>query len=315
MHFLGLAGMPRRIPDYPDAFSGWNEVASFGSSISIVSLFVFFYLVHSATKAENLFFISLTSSHLNVQLLNTNNFDAPFAWQMGFQDPASQIMAGIIDLHNDIMYFLIVVLTFVCWMLGRTVVLCNAHQGTLGKACSIKHDTNLEIIWTLIPTLILVFIAIPSFVLLYAMEDSEDCVITVKVIGNQWFWTYSSEGTHWNTEQFDSYMLPAADVVDSYSYNTSLTSVDRKPSITPFRLLAVDWRIVLPSDIPIQFLITSSDVLHSFAVPSLGLKLDACPGRINQVNVTMTRKSIFFGQCSEICGINHAFMPIVIESI
>jgi cytochrome c oxidase subunit 2 len=164
------------------------------------------------------------------------------------------------------------------------------------------HHTHLELIWTIIPTIILILVAIPSFALLYAVDELHNPKITMKVLGNQWYWSY----------EFSDYVVngPEDSVkIDSYM----ILEDDLKKG--QLRLLEVDERIFLPEHISIRVLVTSRDVLHSWAVPSLGVKMDACPGRLNQVGMFIRRRGVYFGQCSELCGINHAFMPIVIEAV
>ena len=161
----------------------------------------------------------------------------------------------------------------------------------------VQHNTILEIIWTLIPCFILLLIAIPSFSLLYAVEDLNIIESTIKVIGNQWYWSYEIP-TRVIDAKFDSVMIPEEDL-----------------KLGTLRLLEVDNRIFLPVETQIRMLVTSNDVLHSFAVPSLGVKIDACPGRLNQIAIWIQRMGVYYGQCSEICGINHAFMPIVVEAV
>jgi cytochrome c oxidase subunit 1 len=310
MHFLGLAGMPRRISDYPDAFSGWNAVASFGSIISVISALVFFFLVwkalreNPANKKRQFDYVWNTyhknkNSTMLTTLSNWEYKDAPKAWQMGFQDPASPVMEGIIDLHHDIMFFLIITLTFVMWMLLRILMFFTA--GAVSKRSFITHNTELEIIWTVIPTIVLIFISIPSFVLLYAIDDLKDPTFVLKVVGHQWYWHYEFPKMDTCIEPdiaWDSYMLSEEDLTES----------------RPYRLLEVDNRVSIPFHFKIRIIISSGDVLHSWAVPSLGVKMDACPGRLNQIGLFINRPGIFYGQCSEICGVNHSFMPIVIKT-
>ena len=317
MHFLGLAGMPRRIPDYPDAFAGWNQICSAGSFLSVFSTCLFFYLIFEMFVAEYViaknnpwkhypqevgFTVPQTlSAFFFVSQTNVNTFDAPEQWQMNFQDPATPIMEKIIDLHHDIQFFLIIIVIAVLWFLLRTVWLF--HEGnTETVRFAFDHHTSLELIWTIIPTIILIFIAIPSFALLYAVDELHNPKITIKALGNQWYWSYEfSDYIVQNSEdtlKIDSYMVLEDDLQKGQ-----------------FRLLEVDERIVLPEAISVRFLVTSRDVLHSWAIPSLGVKMDACPGRLNQVGVWIRRRGVYFGQCSELCGINHAFMPIVIEAV
>lgn len=154
----------------------------------------------------------------------------------------------------------------------------------------------IEIVWTLTPSIILTLIAIPSLRLLYLLDELINPSITVKAIGHQWNWTY--EYSDFRINEIDSYIIPVKSIENSI-----------------FRLLDVDNRISLPINIKIRILVTSSDVIHSWTVPSLGVKIDGTPGRINQTNFLMNKPGLFFGQCSEICGANHRFIPIVIERI
>ena len=311
MHFLGLAGMPRRIPDYPDAFAGWNFVCSVGSFLSVLSTCLFLFIIYEAFTSQNIIEIHLphntpkvsSSVKLSTSLftLFTVQFDAPEKWQMNFQDPASPIMEKIIDLHHDIQFFLIIIVITVLWLLLRAIYLFRTENTTTSRFL-FSHHTQLELIWTIIPTFILVFIAIPSFALLYAIDELHNPQITLKVIGNQWYWSYEFsdyivEGPE-DTIKIDSYMILEEDLAKGQ-----------------LRLLEVDERILLPERVSIRILITSRDVIHSWAVPSLGIKMDACPGRLNQVSLFIRRTGVYFGQCSELCGINHAFMPIVIEGV
>ena len=225
--------------------------------------------------------------------------DAPENWQIGFQDPATPIMQGIIDLHHDIFFFMLVILIFVLWMLART--LYHFHQKRNPVPEKILHGTTIEIAWTVTPSLILVLIAIPSFALLYSMDEVVDPAVTIKAIGHQWYWSYEySDYNQSDTEGllFDSYMIPEDEL-----------------ELGQLRLLDVDNRVVVPVNTHIRMIITSADVLHSWAVPSLGVKTDAVPGRLNQSPIFIKREGVFYGQCSELCGANHAFMPIVVEAV
>jgi cytochrome c oxidase subunit 2 len=164
------------------------------------------------------------------------------------------------------------------------------------------HSSQLEIVWTIIPAIILLLIAVPSFALLYSLDEVIDPAVTLKVIGHQWYWSYeySDYATLEGGESlnFDSYMVSTNDL-----------------TLGTYRLLEVDNRVVLPITTHIRVLITAADVLHSWAVPSFGIKLDACPGRLSQTSLFIKREGVYYGQCSEICGINHGFMPIVVEGV
>lgn len=225
--------------------------------------------------------------------------DAPEPWQLGFQDPATPVMQGLIDLHHDVVFFMIVILVFVLWMLTRTLYHFNHSRNPLPE--KIIHGTTIEIIWTIAPSLILVCIAIPSFALLYSLDEIVDPAVTIKAIGHQWYWSYEYSDYSQSDDQniaFDSYMIPDDDL-----------------ELGQLRLLEVDNRVVVPVNTHIRMIITAADVLHSWAVPSLGVKCDAIPGRLNQIPVFIKREGVFYGQCSELCGANHAFMPIVVEAV
>jgi cytochrome c oxidase subunit 2 len=209
-------------------------------------------------------------------------------------------MEGIINFHNHIMIFLTVIVVLVAWLMGRAIVLFeeNVHPTPI----KFTHSTPLEVFWTVVPAIVLLFIAIPSFALLYSMDELIDPTITLKAVGHQWYWSYefSDYATLEGGESlnYDSYMIPEEDLTGGN-----------------LRLLEVDNRVVLPIQTHIRVLVTSADVLHSWAVPSFGVKVDACPGRLNQTSVFIKREGTYFGQCSEICGVNHGFMPIVVEAV
>jgi len=243
--------------------------------------------------------ISLTL--LGLLALNTPVYcDFAQAGQFLFQDPATPMMEGIINLHHDLLFLLIAIAVFVLWMIIR--VLCQFNATANPKPSKIVQHTVLEVVWTIIPTFFLMFIALPTFALIYAMDEVVSPGVTVKVIGHQWYWSYeySDLTTPDNKDGivFDSYMVPEEDLVKG-----------------ELRLLEVDRRVVLPIETHIRLLITSADVLHCWTVPSLGVKIDACPGRLNQISLFIKRSGVFYGQCSEICGINHGFMPIVVEGV
>nr|ULQ69062.1 cytochrome c oxidase subunit 2 [Centrolepis aristata] len=219
---------------------------------------------------------------------------------MGFQDPATPVMNGIIDLHHDLFFFLVVILVFVLWMLVRASYRFREEANPIPER--IVHGTFLEIVWTIFPSVVLLFIAIPSFALLYSMDEVDvDPAMTLKAIGHQWYWTYEYSDYCNSDDQaltFDSYMLADDDL-----------------ELGQLRLLEVDNRVIVPVKTHLRMILTSADVLHSWAVPSLGVKCDAVPGRLNQTPIFLQREGVFYGQCSEICGTNHAFMPIVVEGV
>jgi len=223
--------------------------------------------------------------------------DAALPYQRGFQDPATPVAEGIIRFHHDLMFIMVVVSVFVGWMLGRIIYHFDHTKNPV--ADTNVHGTVIEIIWTLVPAMILVGIALPSFALLYSVDEAVDPALTIKIIGHQWYWSY--EYSDYTTEEgksieFDSYMLPDDERVQGQ-----------------LRLLEVDNRVAMPVETHVRRVITAADVLHCWTIPSFGVKLDACPGRLNQVSLFVTRPGVFMGQCSEICGVNHGFMPIAVE--
>lgn len=244
-------------------------------------------------------------------------------WQLGFQTPASPTMEGIISFHDDLMVFLSFILGFVMYVLW--VCLSHFKSKGNGESARIVHASLLEIIWTVLPAIILIIIAIPSFSLLYSIDEEViDSFTTLKVIGHQWYWSYfwvtpnlsknfdlvykeNNSEEVWDqwSSFFDSYMLSDEELGDLLNKKKK-----RETVITPYRLLTVDNFLYLPIQKNIRVLISSSDVLHSWAVPSLGVKVDACPGRLNRTSIYLKKPGIFYGQCSEICGVNHGFMPI-----
>jgi len=225
------------------------------------------------------------------------------AWQLGFQNPATPLMEGIINFHNHIMFFMVGIGVFVIWLLGRCLILYDENVNN-AKIDNFTHATLVEIVWTIVPALILVVIAVPSFALLYSMDEMLDPAVTLKVVGHQWYWSYEYSDYEHISENalninFDSYMVQEADLLGGGN----------------FRLLEVDNRVILPVKTHIRVLVTAADVLHSWAVPAFGVKVDACPGRLNQTTLFIKKTGVFYGQCSELCGTNHGFMPICVEAV
>jgi cytochrome c oxidase subunit 2 len=226
--------------------------------------------------------------------------DAPEPWQIGFQDGASPAVEGITELHSSIFFYLVVILIGVVWMMGSIMVNFSSKNAAIVYKYA-NHGTLIELIWTITPALILIAIAFPSFKLLYLMDEVFSPALTIKVVGHQWYWTYQySDFVNDDGEsiEFDSYMVPESDLEDGQ-----------------LRLLDVDNRVVVPVDTHIRFVVTGADVIHDFAVPSLGLKIDCTPGRLNQTSVLVQREGTYYGQCSELCGVYHAFMPICVEAV
>nr|NP_443453.1 cytochrome c oxidase subunit II [Stephanolepis cirrhifer]YP_010948249.1 cytochrome c oxidase subunit II [Stephanolepis hispida]WMI35342.1 cytochrome c oxidase subunit II [Stephanolepis hispida]WMI35446.1 cytochrome c oxidase subunit II [Stephanolepis hispida]BAB70459.1 cytochrome c oxidase subunit II [Stephanolepis cirrhifer] len=209
--------------------------------------------------------------------------------QLGLQDAASPLMEELLRFHDHalMIVFLISVLVLYIIVAMVTTKLTNKY---------ILDSQEIEIIWTILPAIVLILIAFPSIRILYMMDEINSPHLTIKAIGHQWYWSY--EYTDYEDLAFDSYMAPTQDLTPGQ-----------------FRLLEVDHRVVLPTESPVRVLVSSEDVIHSWAVPALGVKMDAVPGRLNQTAFTVSRTGLFFGQCSEICGANHSFMPIVVEAI
>ncbi len=220
--------------------------------------------------------------------------DEPKPWQMGFQDPASPIMAQIDDFHDMLLIIISLIALFVMALLGYVIVRFRASNNPTPS--KVTHNTAIEVIWTVVPVLILVVIAIPSFKLLYLEKVIPEAEMTVKAIGLQWYWTY--EYPDHGDITFDAYMVADADLKEGQP-----------------RLLATDNRLVLPVETNIRVLVTADDVIHAWAVPAFGVKIDAIPGRINETWVRIEREGTYYGQCSELCGINHGFMPIAVEAV
>lgn len=226
--------------------------------------------------------------------------DAPRPWGLYFQDSATPQMEGLVELHDNIMFYLVIILFGVAWIIFRAIRNYSNAKSYLSHKY-LNHGTLIELIWTITPALILILIAFPSFKLLYLMDEVSDPAMSVLAEGHQWYWSYqypdfldSDNGFI----EFDSYLVPESDLDDG-----------------ALRLLEVDNRVIIPELTHVRFIVTGADVIHSFACPALGIKCDAYPGRLNQVSVFINRQGTFYGQCSELCGILHSSMPIVIESV
>nr|QOE88764.1 cytochrome c oxidase subunit II [Odontotermes sp. TD116] len=206
---------------------------------------------------------------------------------LSLQDSASPIMEQLIFFHDHALMIMLMIITTVMY----TMISIMQNKQT---SRYILEGQMIETLWTIAPAIILVFIAMPSLRLLYLMDEVHNPTLTLKAVGHQWYWSY--EYSDFTKLEFDSYMT------QEQQENT-------------FRLLDTDNRIVLPVNSPTRMIVTAADVLHSWTVPSLGVKTDATPGRLNQVSFSISRPGILYGQCSEICGANHSFMPITIESV
>lgn len=217
-------------------------------------------------------------------------------WQLGFQEAASPVMEKLAWLHNDVLMWIITGITvFVLALTAYIALRFNRRANPVPSKTA--HNTPLEIVWTIVPILILVVIAIPSLRTHYFMERiPEEEGITLKVTGRQWYWSY--EYPDFGNFGFDSYMVKDEDL---------------KPG--QVRLLDVDNRVVVPVNVPVRVQLTGADVIHSWAMPAMGVKKDAMPGRLNETWFTPTKTGVFYGQCSELCGVGHGFMPIALEVV
>nr|AQP28313.1 cytochrome c oxidase subunit 2 [Bulbitermes sp. A TB-2017] len=209
--------------------------------------------------------------------------------KLTLQDSASPVMEQLIFFHDHALMIMLMIITAVFY----TMIMIIQNKQT---SRFMLEGQMVETLWTIAPAIILVFIAIPSLRLLYLMDEIHNPLMTLKTVGHQWYWSY--EYSDFTKLEFDSYMVQQED-----------------QPINTFRLLDTDNRVVLPMNSPIRIIVTAADVLHSWTVPSLGVKTDATPGRLNQMSFSINRPGLLYGQCSEICGANHSFMPIVIESV
>jgi cytochrome c oxidase subunit II len=218
----------------------------------------------------------------------------PTPWQLGLQDAASPIMADIISFHTFLLWVITAITVFVLALLLIIMIRFNARANPTPSRTT--HNTPLEVVWTIVPVIILVLIAIPSFRLLFTELDVPTPDLTVKATGKQWYWSYAYPDN--GNFEFDSLIVADKDL---------------KPG--DLRLLTVDNELVVPVNKVVHVLVTGADVIHSFAVPSFGLKIDAVPGRINETWFKATMTGVFHGQCSQLCGKDHSFMPITVRVV
>lgn len=218
----------------------------------------------------------------------------PHNWQVWHQTPASPVMEMMNSFHHMLLWIMVGIVGLVMVLLGIVIVRFNAKRNPVPSRTS--HNTLIEVIWTVVPVIILVVIAVPSFRLLYFLDRTGQADMTLKVTGRQWYWDY--EYPDQGGFSFSSIMIPVEEI---------------KPGQR--RLLEVDNRVVLPVNSNIRVLITAGDVIHSWALPTSGIKDDAVPGRVNETWLRIDKEGVYYGQCSEICGTNHGYMPIAVEVV
>ncbi|WP_448189086.1 cytochrome c oxidase subunit II [Azospirillum sp. sgz301742] len=219
---------------------------------------------------------------------------APQPWEMGLQPAASPVKHALDDFHNLLLVIITAITLLVLALLVTVAVRFNAKRNPTPSSAS--HNTLLEVAWTVIPVIILVVIAVPSFRVLYMMEVTPQAEMTIKVTGRQWYWDY--EYPDQGGFAFSSYMIQDADLKEGQK-----------------RLLEVDNRVVVPVNTVVRVQVTAGDVIHSWAMPAFGVKKDAVPGRLNETWFKADKEGVYYGQCSEICGANHGFMPIAVEAV
>ena len=220
----------------------------------------------------------------------------PVDWQLGLQPAASSVAEHINSFHNLLLYIIFAIAIFVLLLLVWVIIRYNEKANP--EPAQFSHNVFIEVIWTVIPVIILIIIAIPSFKLLYYSDRVENPEMTLKVIGRQWYWDY--EYPDHGDIAFSSYMIADEDIDESKG---------------EVRLLSTDTKVVLPIDTTIEILIEAGDVLHSWTIPAFGVKMDAVPGRINSTWVRIDKPGVYYGQCSELCGKDHAYMPIEVHAV
>lgn len=246
-------------------------------------------------------------------------YDLPLFGQTTLQDPSTKVAMEIVRLNQTVNFYLILILSFVTWIafvgfLLSFFMLDNAEEDTvvfwktqIMSLLQRRDQTVLELVWTLVPAIVLVLLAIPSFTLLYQAEEKSIDYKSISVVGHQWYWEYFYPVPKTIKSNLTWYNNITS--IDTYVKLTALIADYRYDSLAP-RLIGTTETLVVPSFTPIKFFVTANDVIHSFAIPVAGLKMDAVPGRLNAITTVIERESIFHGACSELCGVNHGFMPI-----
>jgi cytochrome c oxidase subunit II len=248
-------------------------------------------------KSVSVFLLCFIAAFMAVCLLPfAAEASSELKWGVALTEAASPVKERMIEFHNMLLWIISGICLFVLLLLIYVIFRYNKHANSVPS--KVTHNVPLEIAWTIVPIIILIVIAVPSFKLLYYTDRVAEPEMTLKVIGYQWYWGY--EYPDQEISEFQAYMIPDADIDEEAGHK---------------RLLSTDYPVVLPVDTDIEFLITAADVLHSFAVPAFGVKTDAVPGRTNVAWVRITKPGTYYGQCSELCGANHAFMPIEVRAV
>lgn len=233
-----------------------------------------------------------------ISLFLTGQSTATFAsgaknWQLGFQEPATPVMEQIYNVHNIVLLIILGIAAVV--FLGLVYILFRFRESKNPIPSKCTHNTPLEVLWTVIPCLLLIIIAIPTFKTMYFMDKVEDPDMTLKITSYQWYWNYEYPD---EKVKFDSMMVETEDLKEGQP-----------------RLLTVDNPIVIPVNTKVRLILTSADVLHSWTIPSFGVKMDCIPGRLNEAWISVKREGIYHGQCSELCGMKHGYMPIAVKAV
>ena len=277
-----------------------NISLNYSYSINIATLYNKIANVVYTKKSMIVLLSTLVLYVINLNISSKLLCDAPRPWGLYFQDSGTPQMEGLVELHDNILFYLVIILFAVMWILV-SILRMNKNNGAVISHRFIGHGTFVELVWTITPAFILILITFPSFKLLFLMDEVSDPAMAVLAEGHQWYWSYQYPdfvNSDYEFIEFDSYLVPESDLDEG-----------------ALRMLEVDNRLIIPELTHVRFMVTAADVIHSFACPSLGIKCDAYPGRLNQVSVMLNREGTFYGQCSEICGILHSSMPIVLESI
>ena len=265
----------------------------FNSVVSGVCMFDFFRLKASTLSLGLYFWLGFSSNSVVAQ-------NGPQPWQMNFRPAATPVMEDIVSFHNLLLIIEVLIVLFVLGLMVYIVIKFNAKANPVPTKTT--HNSFLEVMWTVIPIVILVVIAVPSMKLLYFMDKApkDKVEMTLKVIGHQWYWSYEYPDA--GNLAFDSNLIPDEEIDVSKGQ---------------IRLLEVDNRVAIPVDTTIRVIMTSDDVLHNWAIPAFGIKMDTVPGRINEawIRVPAEKAGVYRGQCAELCGVNHGYMPIVIDAM